>query len=377
MEFPTATLWLVAAALPPLFIALLATAGLRRWAPRLGLIDKPAARKVHTVPTPLGGGVGIWLGVVTTFALGSVAAWLIASRPEWIERLPEFARPHLAGIVSKLGSLWVLLGGGTVLAALGLADDRWGLDWRLRLGVQFAVAIGCLAWQGLQLTAFIPWPAITWALSAIWIVGLINSFNMLDNMDALSSGVAAIAASMLTAVMFLAPDPQTHAPQLFVAGYLIVLVGAILGFLFHNRPPAKIFMGDAGSYFLGFYLATATLLATYTSYNSSRPHAVLAPLFIMAVPLYDMTTVLWIRAREGRSLFVADKCHFSHRLVDLGFSKVQAVLTVHLLTATCGLGALLLHRVDWVGAILISLLIVCVLSIIAIVESTARRKLRA
>lgn len=372
-----ATLYLIAAAIPSFVIAWIATGLVRRWAPRWGLIDRPAARKVHLVPTPLGGGLGIWCGVVGTFALGTLAAWWVSSRPDLVARLPEFAQPHVAGIVSRLGGLWMLLGGATVLAALGLADDRWGLDWRLRLGVQFLVAIVSLTWHGMQLTAFIPWPIVTWGLSAIWIVGLINSFNMLDNMDALSSGVGAIAAAMLTAVMLLTPDPETRTPQLFVAGYLLVLTGALLGFLVHNRPPAKIFMGDAGSYLIGFYLATATLLATYTGYHSARPHAVLAPLFIMAVPLYDMITVLWIRVREGRSPFQADKCHFSHRLVELGFTKGQAVLTVHLLTATCGLGALLLHRVDLVGAVLATLLIFCVLALIALLESTARRKLNS
>jgi len=376
MEFD-ATFGLLGAVLPSLIVTWIATWFVRRMAPQWGLIDKPGERKVHLVPTPLGGGIGIWFGVIVTFGLGSLVAWFVAGQPEWLARLPEFARPHLAGIVSRLGSLWVLLGCATVLSALGLADDRWGLDWRLRLGVQFAMAAFCLAWQGMQLTAFIPWPAVTWALSAIWIVGLINSFNMLDNMDGLSAGVGAIAAAMLTAVMFLTPDPETKTPQLFVAGYLLVLIGALLGFLLHNRPPAKIFMGDAGSYLIGFYLATATLLATYTGYHSNRPHAILAPLFIMAVPLYDLTTVLWIRLREGRSPFQADKCHFSHRLVELGFTKGQAVLTVHLTTATCGLGALLLHRVDLVGAVLITLLVICVLTLIALLESTARRKLNS
>jgi UDP-GlcNAc:undecaprenyl-phosphate GlcNAc-1-phosphate transferase len=134
-------------------------------------------------------------------------------------------------------------------------------------------------------------------------------------------------------------------------------------------------MGDAGSYFVGFIIAVATLLATYTGYRSTTRHAILAPLFVMAVPLYDMVTVLWIRVRSGRSPFAADRNHFSHRLVELGLTKGQAVLTIYLLTATCGVGALLLHRVDAVGAGLITLLIACVLSLIAILETTARRKL--
>jgi UDP-GlcNAc:undecaprenyl-phosphate GlcNAc-1-phosphate transferase len=264
---------------------------------------------------------------------------------------------------------------------LGAIDDRFGLDWRFRLGVQVAVAAVCVVSQGWRLTAFIDIPRLGWLVSVIlsvgWIVALVNSFNMLDNMDGLSAGVATVASGVLAAVLLLAPDPTTHRPQLFVAGFLLVVAGALLGFLYHNRPPARIFMGDAGSYFVGFCIAVATLLATYAGYQSDTPHAILAPLCVMAVPLYDMTTVIWIRLRAGRSPFHADKNHFSHRLVDLGLSKGQAVLTIYLTTLTCGLGALLLHRVDGFGAVIILLLVGCVLLLIAILESTARRKLKS
>lgn len=367
--------WIFLAALPSCLITLVAAYGMRRWAPRWGLIDQPSARKVHTTPTPLGGGVAIWLGVVGTFAAGQAALWLVASSPALADLLPEAVRPHLSGLHSRTGDLWKLLAGGTVLSITGLIDDRRGLPWQARLLIQFAVAAACVFGSDLKLTAFIGIPAVTSVMTIFWIVGLINSFNMLDNMDGLSAGIGTISASVLTAVMVLAPDPETQGPQLFVAGYLLVLVGALLGFLWHNRPPARIFMGDAGSYLIGFYLSTATLAATYTGYQSPRPHAVLAPLFIMAVPLYDMVTVLWIRLREGRSPFQADKCHFSHRLVDLGLTKAQAVLTIYLLSGACGLGAVLLHRVDMVGAVLVTLLVLLVLVLIGILESTARRKL--
>ena len=168
----------------------------------------------------------------------------------------------------------------------------------------------------------------------------------------------------------------TYAPLATGWCLLLVLVGALIGFLWHNRPPAKIFMGDSGAYFIGFMIAAATLLASYTGYNSPQRHAILAPLLVMAVPLYDMATVIAIRLKSRRSPFEADKNHFSHRLVDLGLTKPQAVLTIYLTTATCGLGALLLHRVDATGAVLIVLLIACVLGIIAILESTARRTIK-
>jgi UDP-GlcNAc:undecaprenyl-phosphate GlcNAc-1-phosphate transferase len=375
-------MWVVCGTvLPSFLISWSAVRYVRRLAIRWQLVDRPGTRKVHTTPTPMGGGLAIWLGVVLPFAVGQLIVWLLTSNSQaasWLNPvIPAFARPHLAGLAHQAASLWVLLGGGTLLLIVGLVDDRFGISWRLRLGLQCVVATVCVLWQGWRLTAFIDVPWITWGLSVIWIVGLINSFNMLDNMDGLSAGVAAIAATMLAVVLFVTPDAQTRQPQIFVAGFLFVIVGALLGFLWHNRPPARIFMGDAGSYFVGFCIAVATLLATYTEYQGTRQHAVLAPLCVMAVPLYDMISVIWIRLREGRSPFQADKSHFSHRLVDLGLTKGQAVLTIYLTTATCGLGALLLHRVDLLGAMIVVLMIVCILGLIAILETTARRKLHS
>lgn len=356
---------------PSLLVALLAAYLVRRWAPSRGLIDKPAERKVHTTPTPLGGGLAIWLGVVTPLAVGQVLLCLVDSGQIDARILPEFAQPHIAGLVQQSATLWILLGAGTVLMAIGLVDDRWGLPWQWRLGAQFAVAAICVTWQDWRLTAFIDFPPATWLLSVLWIVALVNSFNMLDNMDGLSAGIAAIASGLLATVLLTVPVPG--GPQLFVGGFLLVVVGALLGFLWHNRPIAKLFMGDAGSYFVGFCIAITTLLATFTSYDNTKQYAVLAPLCVMAVPLYDMTTVLWIRIREGRSPFRPDKSHFSHRLVDLGLTKGQAVLTIYLTTATCGLGALLLHRVDAVGAGVIMVMILCILLLIAILETTGLR----
>ena len=370
-------LFLGGSVLPSLLIAWLSTYVIRANAAKWGLVDHPNYRKVHVTPTPLGGGLAIWLGVIGSFGLAQLALALALNVPVVKSLVPEFAVPHLSGLWLQSGKLWILLAAGTVLMLVGLADDRRGLGWQVRLGLQFGVAAASVYLvENLQLTAFIDSPLLTGLLSVLWIVALVNSFNMLDNMDALSGGVAAISASLLAAVMLLTPDPETQGPQLFVAGFLLVLVGAIAGFLWHNRPPAKIFMGDAGSYFIGFSIAVATLLASYTGYHSQTRHAILAPLCVMAVPLYDMTTVILIRLKNGRSPFQADKNHFSHRLVDLGLTRTQAVLTVYLTSATCGLGALLLHRVDWIGATIIMLTVGCILSLIGILEATGRRAIK-
>ncbi len=374
--------WLILGSVVPSACVCWAAAWIvRRWGPRLGLIDRPGLRKIHEKPMPTSGGLAIWLGLVVPLGLGQGLLWMWRNWPTAGAApgtgLPEFLATsgvvdHFSGLWQQLPKLWLLLAGGTVLMLLGLVDDRRGLDWRFRLAVQTSVAAAMVAcgW-----CVRLPWdvPGLAFAVSVVWIVGLVNSFNMLDNMDGLSAGVAAIAAAILAAAALMAPRPDNHQPQLFVAGFLLLIVGSLLGFLGHNRPPARLFMGDAGSYLIGYLLAMATLTATFAGGGLPR-HGALAPLCVMAVPIYDTASVVLIRLRQRRSPFVGDKSHFSHRLVKLGMTKPQAVLTIYLTTATCGLGALLLHQVDAIGAILILLLVACTLLLVAVLESTGGRK---
>ena len=155
---------------------------------------------------------------------------------------------------------------------------------------------------------------------------------------------------------------------------MLGLVGALGGFLVHNRYPARLFMGDAGSNFLGFLLGALTVAGTYYRYDRPvSPYSVLAPLLVMAVPLYDSASVILIRLREGRSPFLGDRRHFSHRLVERGLTPRQAVRTIDLVTLAGGLGALLLHRLDAVGAAVVVAQTVCLLGVVAILEVSATR----
>ncbi|MCE2814215.1 MAG: undecaprenyl/decaprenyl-phosphate alpha-N-acetylglucosaminyl 1-phosphate transferase [Planctomycetaceae bacterium] len=341
----------------------------------LRLIDMPNERKVHTQPIPRGGGLGIWLGVLSVFSIGTLAVALASYSPGVLpESIPESLRLMVPGLWSKLGSIWLLLAGGSVVAILGLMDDRFGLDWRVRIAVEFAVAAAIVYGLQLQLTAYIDLPWLTPILSVIWIVMLINSFNMLDNMDALSAGVAAIISGMLALMLLTTSEPSQREPQLFVAVMALALLGGLIGFLKHNWPPASIFMGDSGSYFVGYWIAVTTLLSTYSGSSGQAPHAVFAPLCLLAIPIYDTLSVIAIRLREGRSPFQADKKHFSHRLVELGMTKRQAVGTIYLATLTCSLGALLLPRTDWIGAGLVLLIVLAMLGLIALLESLTSKK---
>jgi UDP-GlcNAc:undecaprenyl-phosphate GlcNAc-1-phosphate transferase len=358
-----------------LVVSLWIVSWVKRHALRLGLIDMPNERKVHTSPIPRGGGLGIWLGVLSVFTLGTLALALASYSPTMVpESIPENVRQMVPGLWSKLSSIWLLLAGGSVVAILGLMDDRYGLDWRVRIAVEFAVAATIVYGLKLQLTAYIDLPWLTPILSVIWIVMLINSFNMLDNMDALSAGVAAIIAGMLALMLLTTTEPAQREPQLFVGVMALALLGGLLGFLKHNWPPASIFMGDSGSYFVGYWIAVTTLLSTYSGSSGQAPHAVFAPLCLLAIPIYDTLSVIAIRLREGRSPFQADKKHFSHRLVELGMTKRQAVGTIYLATLTCSLGALLLPRTDWIGAGLVLLIVLAMLGLIALLESLTSKK---
>ena len=217
------TIWfLLTTLIPSCLIAWGSAFIIRRRAASWGLLDHPAERKVHSKVTPLGGGLAVWLGVLSPFVIGSVLLWVASEESDWI---PSFAQPHLAGLKDQLTGLWMLLGAGTILMVLGLVDDLRNISWQSRIVVQLLVASTCVIWQDWRLTLFLEWQPITWFLSVLWIVGLVNSFNMLDNMDGLSGGVAAIAGSTLAAVLLLNPDPATQQPQMFVAGVLLVLVG--------------------------------------------------------------------------------------------------------------------------------------------------------
>ncbi|MCA9011658.1 MAG: undecaprenyl/decaprenyl-phosphate alpha-N-acetylglucosaminyl 1-phosphate transferase [Planctomycetaceae bacterium] len=338
---------------------------IRRFAAVLGLVDYPGHRKVHVQPTPRGGGIAIFLGfaipVVTIImaCLMSGSGYLagIDAVVEAIQETPDRLTQFVAiGI------------GACVLFMTGLADDRWNLSWKFRLGLQLTVAIGVVA-SGVRATVFVSQPWFGFLATVLWILVLTNAMNFLDNMDALSAGIGVIASLIFAAILIV----MVRNPAWSVAVPLLLLAGSLIGFLVWNRPPASIFMGDCGSNLIGFLLATLTVMGTFYESSGSK-HVMLAPLCVMAVPLYDFCSVILIRLSQRRSPFHGDKSHFSHRLVELGMQPANAVLTIHLTTLMTGLGGLLLYKVpDWIGATLVVSLIFCILSVIAILETVGRR----
>jgi UDP-GlcNAc:undecaprenyl-phosphate/decaprenyl-phosphate GlcNAc-1-phosphate transferase len=369
------TQFILSCLIPSFLISLCVTAAMRSIAPRIGLLDFPAARKVHKKPIPLGGGIGIVCGVVIPLALAELAAKFLVSHEDLQKNLLGDVNLSPEGVLQHRFQLWWILGCGILLSVMGFVDDKKNLHWLPRLVVQIGVACVLVFVADVHATVFMPaqLAILPKLLSVLWILILVNAFNFLDNMDGLSSGIALIAAVVVATVML----SSTAQPHWLVAGLMLVLIGSLTGFLCHNWHPARIFMGDTGSYFIGLVMSCGTLLGTYHDYAGApgSRHVVLAPLCILAVPLYDFCSVLVIRTFQGRSPFHADKSHFSHRLVELGLRPRNAVLTIHLATLTTGLAALLLYRVsDWSGAFLVVALVTCTLAIVAILETVGRTK---
>src|SRR5687768_14454167 len=348
------------------------TLAMKRFAPRLGLVDRPGTRKIHQTPIPLGGGVAIFwslaLPMLATLLAVNVAGNVI------IERFP--ADEDMAGLVEggqyQTPMTLGLLGGMLVLHAVGLLDDRRALGPFTKLIVQVAVAAAFVVIYDVRaLTALDKlWgPALGYGASVFvtvfWIVAVTNAFNFLDNMDGLSAGVAAVCATafLITALTV---------GQWFVAAALALLLGAVLAFLCFNFPPASIFMGDAGSLVIGFLLGVLTVRTTFLAPGTDWGagwYAVFAPVIVLAVPMYDMVTVMIVRLRRRRSPFIGDTNHFSHRLVARGMSRRTAVLCIYLVTAATSMAAILLPHVrSTFGAMLIFAQTVLVLSVVALLE---------
>jgi len=280
----------------------LATPAVIAFARRQGLLAKPREDRWHKRPTALFGGVAIWLAIV------AVGAW----------QLPWTAQ-----------NVGVLLG-TTLMFAVGLVDDILHIKPSSKLIGQIAAA--CVAvLAGVHVEA-LPQPFLFVPVTIIWIVGITNAFNLIDNMDGLSAGVAAISAFFIVAFSALLGNGE-------VAVLAAIVGGASAGFLLYNVNPARIFMGDCGSMVLGFALACAALEGTW--HQASNLFLLLAaPALLLAVPIFDTALVTVLRTFAGRPVSQGGRDHTSHRLVALGLSERRAVLLLYGVCVTFGLLAL-------------------------------------
>lgn len=292
------------AAIAVFFIALAVSAfsipPIRRLAVTLGFVDAPASRKLHGTPMPLLGGLAIFGG-----AIFGVLAIYGGQPPRQV-----------------LGILLAL----TVVALVGLWDDRYGMPAWAKLAGQLFGA-GILIWFNVRVQLPLP-NLVNYAITFLWLVGISNAINFLDNMDGLSAGVSAVAASFMLLLGALNE-------QFLVSGLAAAVLGACLGFLRYNFKPAQIFMGDAGSLFLGFVLAILGIQLRFP--DNINVVTWMIPVFILGLPIFDTTLVVISRLRRGVSPNTAGKDHTSHRLVQMGFSQREAVLILYLIAGTFGM----------------------------------------
>lgn len=348
-----------------LLLSLVLTPIVRRLALRMHYVDIPFGHKSHRDPMPYGGGVAIFLAGWLPVTLVALAAHVVSQ--EWvIEQFGAEIGAYFGGLHDQARSALIILLGGLVLFVLGLIDDMKPLGPLPKLVTILAVAIGVPALTGVRAAEALG-PILAITFTACWFVVIINAFNFLDNMDGLSAGVAAICLLMFALCGRLAD-------QVLVPALALAMFGAVAGFLVYNFPPAKLYMGDAGSLLVGYFVAVISTMTTYfESGQGQAAYALAMPIIVLAVPLYDCTTVISIRIREGRNPMQGDQRHFSHRLVDHGLSRRFAVVTIYICTAATGLAATLLPGANLRVTLTVVAIVLLVLGIVYILERPAIR----
>lgn len=348
----------------PFLLSATGTLVLRRRAVQWGFVDRPGGHKQHADAMPLGGGIAITLSLLVPLLAVLLAAWLFrtSGQPSW---LPELVRVHLDGIAEQTPTALAVLGGVVIFHVTGLIDDVRPLTVMPKLLVSIVVASILVVVFEIRAATHLG-PVVSSVITVLWIVGITHAFNLMDNTDGLCGGVACIAG-----LIFAVSAVRTG--QIFVPAVTCMLVGAVAGFLWLNFPPASIFMGDSGSLVVGYMLAVLTVLTTFVDPAfGAKPYGMLAPIVILAVPIYDTASVVWLRWRSGAKLLAGDRRHFSHRLLQRGMSPRAAVLTIYLATFTTGLWAMPLSRADWTEALLAIVQCLAVVLIIAILEKAPR-----
>jgi UDP-GlcNAc:undecaprenyl-phosphate GlcNAc-1-phosphate transferase len=304
MPFSPRTLLAVAASFA---LALILTPLVRAFARRFGFVAVPKNDRWHKKPTAMLGGVVIWLSVLITY--------------------PIFIAETTYGKFILLASTFLFL--------VGLVDDLLHIKPYQKLIGQI-LGSAYVVYYGLSL----PWTGsvlLNMALAIFWLIGITNAINLLDNMDGLASGIAVIAAGFL-ALSFVNSGQYTEALV------LLTFAGALLGFLVYNSNPASIFMGDCGSMFVGFFLASSALIRVSGGRSRSFLPVLAVPILVLFIPIFDTTFVTVLRKLSGRSASVGGRDHTSHRLVALGMSERRAVVMLYGFAALSGILAILVQR---------------------------------
>jgi len=323
---------------------------------RLNLLDIPNERKAHAAPTPLLGGCGLfisfWLVVLAGLAGMVLFQKQIVKQPELWNLIVGALHllPRLGGIF--LGSVFILF--------LGLLDDVFNLaPWQKLLGQSIAAYI--LISKGITIDIVLLEAPFGYAVTFVWILLIMNSFNFIDSIDGHCAGIA-----LISCVVFFWTTQIIHQPA--VGLFVIGLVGVLFGFLPYNFKPARIFLGDNGSLFVGYMMAATTLLLTYQTVSTTAVTRFI-PIFMFGVPIYDTLSVILVRVFRGIPPWRGDRNHFAHRLSRLGMSDKVAVFFSYFVALTLGIIAVLSTQiVTAIGAFLIVFLFASIMVVIAFLE---------
>lgn len=298
---------------------------------RVGLVDDPGHRKIHSDPMPLAGGLAVLSGILVPL----VAGIAIALAPSGIfgqafSGFNDFKVADLMahGLSRRSLELAGILFGAAGMAGLGLLDDRYELRPALKFTGQFLIA-ALTAAAGVRVTLFVDSLFFSYAVTILWILTVTNALNFMDNMNGLCAGLGLVGAFLIGVFAM----TQVH---YLVASISFLVFGAVLGFLPYNFPRAKTFLGDSGSHLVGYLLAVLAILPHFYSVRNPQQWAVLMPLLVLAVPLGDLGWVVVLRWRMGKPFYIGDTNHLSHRLVRRGLSPTLAVLSIWLLAAAVG-----------------------------------------
>lgn len=310
-----------------LIVAYLITPLVKLLAIKFDYIDHPKNIKVHAHPTPLLGGLAIF------------AAFIIAI----VTKYSLICIPQIRAI----------LFGVSILLVIGLIDDKMGMMPKVKLLGQFLAAMVVIK-SGVRVE-FIHNYYGSVIFTYFWIIGITNSFNLLDNMNGLSAGIACIAALFFGLVSYI--DGQS-----IITAISLALAGGALGFLRYNFPKASIFMGDSGSLILGYVLASVAIMGGWKTYALST--SLMIPILILGYPIFDTTLVSIIRTLEGRSIFQGGKDHSSHRLALLGLKRYRAVLAIYGICICLGVVALIVSMTRWeIGISLVAAAFIAMLAL--------------
>jgi UDP-GlcNAc:undecaprenyl-phosphate GlcNAc-1-phosphate transferase len=297
----------------------------RHWCVRTGLVDDPGRRKIHETPVPLAGGLAVLTGLLVPLA-AAVALLKFGLLPS------AGAEVLLYGLNKRAVQIAAIAFGAVAITWLGVLDDKHELRPLHKFTGQLLVTALVTA-AGVRVTLFVPSLVFSHVVTMLWLLTVINAFNFMDNMNGLCAGLGAVAAGLFATI-------AAENGQYLVALTAFLFCGALVGFLPHNFPNARAFLGDAGSHLVGYLLGVLAILPHFYTRASPRRLAVLTPLLVLAVPLADLVWVVLLRWRRGRPFYEGDTNHLSHRLVRLGLSRTAAVVVIWL--AALAIGALAL-----------------------------------